>query len=71
MLDRIRAAYKAFRNFGQVTERRYSIYIGDVRYKADSYRIDQYSGLPEWEFSGDDGRFKLKAYDGWILEELM
>ncbi len=71
ILDRLRAAYAAFRNFGQKADCTYSIYIGDDRYPADSYRIDKYSGLPEWEFAGDEGKFRLKAYPGWILEELL
>jgi hypothetical protein len=48
---------------------RYGIVIGDSCYMADSYTIDPYSGDPEWDYSGQDGKIHCKKYDGWILKE--
>ena len=69
MLDRLKAAWYAFRDHDTEPDHKYHIVIGDARYMADSYRICPYSGLPEWDYEGLDGRIHCKAYEGWILKE--
>lgn len=71
LLDRLKAAWNAFRDEdGQINQgHRYGIVMGDSCYMADSYQIDPYSGLPEWDYSGIDGDIHCKRYEGWILKE--
>lgn len=68
IIDRLKAAYAAFRDYDTEPDHKYQICIGDARYTADSYKICSYSGLPEWDYSGLDGKIHCKAYDGWVLK---
>lgn len=72
LIDRLRAAWQAFRGEEEEEDEpyhRYGIVIGDTCYLADSYTIDPYSGDPEWDYAGQDGEIHCKKYDGWILKE--
>ena len=68
LLDRLKAAWEAFRNHDNEPDHKYHIVIGDARYMADAYSICPYSGLPEWDYDGLDGRIHCKAYGGVDLE---
>jgi hypothetical protein len=69
IIDRLRAAYAAFRGKEDDPYHQYGIVIGDTCYLADSYTIDPYSGDPEWDYTGQDGEIHCKKYNGWILKE--
>lgn len=70
LLDRLRAAIDGFRYYEENEEpfHRHGIVIGDSCYLADTVRIDSYSGLPEWDYRGNDGVIHCKAFGDWILK---
>jgi hypothetical protein len=71
IIDRIKAAWQAFREEDEPANggHRYGIVIGDSCFMADSYTIDPYSGLPEWDYKGSEVTIHGKRYEGWVLKE--
>jgi hypothetical protein len=71
LIDRLKAAWSALTEVEEPVNEghRYAIVIGDTGYYADSYTIDPYSGLPEWDYQGADGHIHGKRYEGWVLKE--
>lgn len=69
MINRLKAAWNALWDQDNEPFHKYHIVIGEARYMADSYRICPYSGLPEWDYEGQDGKIHCKAYGEWILKE--
>lgn len=71
-LSRLQAAWTALigEDDGPVNGgHRYGIVIGDICYEADVYRIDPYSGLPEWEYMDGKTRISCKRFDYWTLKD--
>lgn len=67
VIDRLKAAWEALKGTEEEPVNgghRYWIVIGDSCYMADSYSIDPYSGLPEWDYQGPDGHIHGKRYEG-------
>ena len=70
LIGRLRAAWAALVSDEHDNEsHRYGIVIGDMCYLADSYSVDPYNGLPEWDYHGADGNIHVKYYGDWVLKE--
>jgi hypothetical protein len=71
MIDRLKAALSALTEEDEPVNggHKFGIVIGDSCFMADSYTIDPYSGLPEWDYQGPEANIHGKRYEGWVLKE--